>query len=371
MVQAQRDDRRRVRQETVELWGIERGRGAGQRRSGQRRPAGESQQRGRQKIVRQTGQSGQRRFRQEREVRQTEQSRQTKASAERRRPRQEQEVQLIRQSGQRRPRQTRAVSHHQEEALQYILPVEHPGTGNPRPVKSIRRRRARRRKIFLSRVAAVLFVVLCLALIYQATGAVYRYLHRDMIYDTADEKDNALDVVSDDVSDEKMIPPEIIEDYLEVNDYSRPGTKLEQVNSIFVHYTANPKTSAKNNRSYFANLAQTHEREASAHLIIGYDGEIIQCIPFDEQAYGVISRNNDSLSIECCYLNEDGSFTPETYETLLHTLAWLLEKYNLTTDDILRHYDCGGKKCPLYYVEHEDAWEKLLADVEAYEAPTE
>lgn len=330
MGQAQRDDRRRVRQETVELWGIEQGRRAGQGRS-----------------------------------------RQTKASAERRRPRQEQEVQLIRQSGQRRPRQTRVVSHHQEEALQYILPVEHPGTGNPRPVKSIRRRRARRRKIFLSRVAAVLFVVLCLALIYQATGAVYRYLHRDMIYDTADEKDNALDVVSDDVSDEKMIPPEIIEDYLEVNDYSRPGTKLEQVNSIFVHYTANPKTSAKNNRSYFANLAQTHEREASAHLIIGYDGEIIQCIPFDEQAYGVISRNNDSLSIECCYLNEDGSFTPETYETLLHTLAWLLEKYNLTTDDILRHYDCGGKKCPLYYVEHEDAWEELLADVEAYEAPTE
>lgn len=188
MGQAQRDDRRRVRQETVELWGIERGRGAGQRRSGQRRPAGESQQRGRQKIVRQTGQSGQRRFRQEREVRQTEQSRQTKASAERRRPRQEQEVQLIRQSGQRRPRQTRVVSHHQEEALQYILPVEHPGTGNPRPVKSIRRRRARRRKIFLSRVAAVLFVVLCLALIYQATGAVYRYLHRDMIYDTAMRK---------------------------------------------------------------------------------------------------------------------------------------------------------------------------------------
>ena len=49
-------------------------------------------------------------------------------------------------------------------------------------------------------------------------------------------------------------------------------------------------------------------------------------------------------------------------------LAWLTQEYHLSTDDILRHYDCGGKKCPLYYVEHEDAWEQLLADVESYKS---
>lgn len=42
------------------------------------------------------------------------------------------------------------------------------------------------------------------------------------------------------------------------------------------------------------------------------------------------------------------------------------DKYDLTEDDILRHYDCGGKKCPKYYVEHEDAWERLLCDVSEY-----
>ena len=72
----------------------------------------------------------------------------------------------------------------------------------------------------------------------------------------------------------------MIQDLLEINDYSRPGTRLGRIRSVFVHYTANPGTSAAQNRSYFANLAQTHERSASAHLIIGYEGELIQCIPF-------------------------------------------------------------------------------------------
>ena len=49
----------------------------------------------------------------------------------------------------------------------------------------------------------------------------------------------------------------------------------------------------------------------------------------------------------------------------------MTQEYHLSADDILRHYDCGGKKCPLYYVEHEDAWEQLLADVESYKPETD
>lgn len=235
--------------------------------------------------------------------------------------------------------------------------------GNPRPVKSVRRRRAKRRKLAIYRLFTLFMICVCLILIHQTTGAIYRMVHRDKV----NKHKGIVDVVSDKISGKEIAPPEIIEDFLEINDYSRPGTKLNKVKSVFVHYTANPGTSAAQNRSYFANLAETRERSASAHLIIGYEGELIQCIPFNEQAYAVVTRNEDSVSIECCYLDEDGKFTQETYDTLVHTLAWLTQKYHLSTDDILRHYDCGGKKCPLYYVEHEDAWEKLLADVEAYE----
>ena len=158
--------------------------------------------------------------------------------------------------------------------------------------------------------------------------------------------------------------PDWTEDFLTPNEYSRPGEPLESVKNIFVHYTANPGTSAAQNRSYFEWQKDTHEASVSSHFIIGYEGEIIQCVPLNEIAYAVMTRNYDSVSIECCYLAEDGSFTQETYDSLISLLAWLTDIYDLDTEDILRHYDCGGKKCPLYYTEHEDAWEQLKKDVD-------
>lgn len=157
--------------------------------------------------------------------------------------------------------------------------------------------------------------------------------------------------------------PAWIEDFLTVNQYSRPGTKIGKVKNIFVHYTANPGTNARQNRSYFENLKDTAETSVSSHFIIGYEGEIIQCIPLDEMAYAVKTRNEDSISIECCYIAEDGSFTKETYDSLIILLGWLLDTYGLEPEDILRHYDCGGKKCPLYYTENEDKWEQLKREV--------
>lgn len=230
-----------------------------------------------------------------------------------------------------------------------------------------RRRRARKRKVYLARITAAIILALLFVLIYFLTGVIYRWVHRNASEPPCDDSSmKRIESISEKVVEQRVTSPEIIENYLEINDFSRPGTELENVKSIFVHYTANPGTSAAQNRSYFSNLALTHETSASAHLIIGYDGEIVQCIPFDEQAYAVMTRNDDSISIECCYVSDDGSFTQETYDTLVHTLAWLIDKYDLTVNDILRHYDCGGKKCPLYYVEHDDAWERLLRDVSAY-----
>lgn len=234
------------------------------------------------------------------------------------------------------------------------------------PTRKVKRRKAKRRKVFFYRCFTLFVIAVCLVLIFQTTGAIYRMMQDKKTGRSADKNKGIVEVMSEKLGENKIEPPAITEDFLEINEYSRPGTKLTKVKSIFVHYTANPGTSAQGNRSYFANLAETHERAASAHFIIGYDGEVIQCIPREEQAYAVISRNEDSLSIECCYLDENGEFTRETYDTLIHMLAWLTQEYHLTTDDILRHYDCGGKLCPLYYVEHEDAWEQLLADVDSY-----
>ena len=161
------------------------------------------------------------------------------------------------------------------------------------------------------------------------------------------------------------------ENFLTPNEYSRPGEALEEVKNIFVHYTANPGTSAAQNRSYFEQQKDMHQASVSAHFIIGYEGEIIQCLPLDEIGYAVQTRNYDSISIECCYKAKDGSFTRETYDSLIELLAWLTDAYELDTEKILRHYDCGGKKCPLYYTEHPDAWKKLKKDVEDFANATE
>lgn len=226
------------------------------------------------------------------------------------------------------------------------------------------RRRARRRRAYFYRALAFVMLISCVMLISLAVGAVFRFVSKE---DGQEAVPATSRQISEYINEDKIEKPEITVDLLEVNDYSRPATELDGIKSIFVHYTANPGTSAKQNRSYFSNLSETHERSASAHFIIGYEGEIIQCIPLDEQAYAVMTRNNDSISIECCYLDEDGEFTQETYDSLIHLLAWLKQEYNLENEDILRHYDCGGKLCPLYYVENEDMWERLLRDVSNYQ----
>lgn len=233
--------------------------------------------------------------------------------------------------------------------------------------RRIRQRKRRRRKILMIKLT-ILFCMLLLIILLCAI--LYQLLTR---LGSRKEKvsEGAFAELEEVIGINDAIRPAIREDFLTENPYSRPGEKLGAVNNIFVHYTANPGTSAAQNRSYFENLGLTGETSASAHFVIGYEGEIIQCIPLDEIAYAVQKRNYDSISIECCYLEKDGKFTDATYDSLLQLSAWLLKEYNLSVSDMRRHYDEGGKKCPLYYVEHEDAWEQFLADLKQYIADSQ
>lgn len=157
--------------------------------------------------------------------------------------------------------------------------------------------------------------------------------------------------------------PEIEVDLLTVNPYSRPGEQSEKIRDIVIHYTANPGTGAKQNRDYFENLRKTKQTQASSHFIVGLEGEIIQCVPTWEIAYASNERNIDSVSVETCHKTGDGSYTKETYDSLVHLTAWLCEKFGLTERDIIRHYDVTGKICPKYFVDDEKAWEQFKEDV--------
>ncbi len=165
---------------------------------------------------------------------------------------------------------------------------------------------------------------------------------------------------------EKIEVPDWIErDLLPTNEYSRPGTALDDVDGIVVHYTANPGTTAKQNRNYFAGLADgSSGTYASSHFIIDTDGTILQCVPMSEVAYASNNRNSNTISIECCHEDESGKFTKATYQSLVKLIAWLADTYLIDTEDIIRHYDITGKICPKYFVDNEDKWEKFLKEVD-------
>lgn len=141
---------------------------------------------------------------------------------------------------------------------------------------------------------------------------------------------------------------QIQEKFLTPNKYSRPQIPLEKVTKIAVHYVGNPGTSAEANRNYFENQ-KNDGVYVSSHFVIGLSGEIIQCIPLNEISYCTNQANSYSISIECCHPDSTGKFTEETENSLVELCAYLLQKYGLSVDDIIRHYDVTGKQCPLYW----------------------
>jgi len=165
--------------------------------------------------------------------------------------------------------------------------------------------------------------------------------------------------IQDMLSDLEWVTPA----FIPINEYSRPGYLIGEVNSVVIHYVGNPGTTALQNRNYFANLEITGETYASSNFIIGLEGEILQCVPVDEIAYASNIRNEDSVSIELCHPDTTGWFTDETYESVVRLTSWLCIRYGLTRDDVIRHFDVTGKECPRYFVENEDAWDEFRNDV--------
>jgi len=149
------------------------------------------------------------------------------------------------------------------------------------------------------------------------------------------------------------------DDFIRINQYSRPGSSLTAVRKIILHYTANPGASASNHQRYFNNLT---DRYASAHLFVDKI-EAICIIPLNEVTYqandgsyrGVEAlkpnANFLSVGVEMCQ-EPDGSFHPDTVTRSVNVCADLCRKFGLSASDIVRHYDVTHKYCPGPYVDN-------------------
>lgn len=218
----------------------------------------------------------------------------------------------------------------------------------------MRRRRERRRTRFRRRVQLYMRLGIGILLILMVVLVGMKLLKvgpftNEYVERTGDEID--------------ALRPKMDVELLTVNPYSRPGTEIGRINAIVIHYTANPGSTAIQNRNYFEGLKDSKETRASSHFVVGFEGEIVQCIPTWEVAYASNERNSDTISIETCHWSEDGSYTDETYQSMVELTAWLCRKFDLTEEDVIRHYDITEKNCPKYFVEHEDAWETFKQDV--------
>ena len=223
-----------------------------------------------------------------------------------------------------------------------------------------RRKTHQSKKRIEERNGSILIILLCVLLVF-VLGLLGMLLFR-----TAKQREAArmAEIQNTTTSEDWEGAPPIDVELLTQNPYSRPGIPISAIDGIVIHYTANPGSTAIANRNYFENLKDTQDTKVSSHFVVGLEGEIVQCIPSSEIAYASNSRNSDTLSIECCHPDETGQFTQATYDSVVQLTAWLCKRFDISVENVIRHYDVTGKNCPKYYVEDPDAWLQMKADIQ-------
>ena len=165
----------------------------------------------------------------------------------------------------------------------------------------------------------------------------------------------------------------IIDKIIEVNKYNRP-CKYSKPVTICIHYTGQAKTGADRLAQYYANVASGVFKDkpsytwTSTQYIVGQDGKIIRIIPDTEVAYAASGNNNGVIHIEVCYNNDNGQFEEDSIVALRELVQYLMKKYSIPANKVVRHYDLTGKHCPMYYVD-QTRWSILHDRITAPDKP--
>lgn len=131
---------------------------------------------------------------------------------------------------------------------------------------------------------------------------------------------------------------------------------------LVYHYTGNDGDTAYNNTQYFKSV----NRNSSAHYFVD-ENSIWCCVDPKDTAWAVGSktylhnycRNNNSISIEMCSRKDSkGNYyiKDETYKNSIELGKYIMNKYNITISNVLRHYDVNMKLCPLPLIDN-NLWE--------------
>lgn len=154
---------------------------------------------------------------------------------------------------------------------------------------------------------------------------------------------------------------EIKELLAHISNYSKG--RHETIKFLVLHYTANNGDTAFSNCKYFSGA----NRNASSHYFVDEKG-IYRSVRDMNVAWHCGSmngykhkycRNTNSIGIEMCSrIDSNGKFyiEEESIVNAIELTKFLMKKYDIKVENVLRHYDVTGKMCPRPFVEDEMLW---------------
>lgn len=131
------------------------------------------------------------------------------------------------------------------------------------------------------------------------------------------------------------------------------------VEYIVIHYTSNQGDTAKNNADYFAR----EKVGASAHYFCD-ENEIWQSVKDSDTAWHCGAktyrhpdcRNANSIGVEICMNDKTGAVRQGSIATAAELVCYLMQRYGVPVDRVIRHYDVTGKYCPGPMVDDPALW---------------
>ena len=143
----------------------------------------------------------------------------------------------------------------------------------------IRSRKEQRRKQLHRRIAGSAFLMTAILLVLFVAFFHGRAQPSSLTFERAGQKTAADEWEKYDIGDpvKQAAQPKLDVQLLTINENSRPGIATDGVRSVVVHYTANPGSTAQNNRDYFESLKDTGENPRYIKTVwgVGYKiGEI-------------------------------------------------------------------------------------------------
>lgn len=146
--------------------------------------------------------------------------------------------------------------------------------------------------------------------------------------------------------------------------------RTSPIEYIVIHYTANQGDTAKNNADYFAReyvgaSANYFCDETSVWNSVKDTDTAWHCGGGLQSSIGATffgkCKNSNSIGVEICMNDKAGNVRQGSIDTAAELTRFLMNKYKIPADCVIRHYDVTGKNCPAPMVSDISIWNAFKA----------